>query len=343
MPKHKPETPSPHPAENRVSHQANTRRQPVRPPSNGHEQKPDHLNGPLGQYLESIRQYPLLTAQEEIKLAVRIEAGRTARAKLDKGNNSGAEKKQLKRVEEDSQLARKELAAANLRLVVSIAKRYVGRGVPFFDLIQEGSIGLMQAVDKFDPHKGFRFSTYATWWIRKNMQEAIAAHGLISHPSDVQSEVDTMTRVVSQLTQRDHRHPTLEETAEALNVPVRKVKKLEAIPQQPLSLEAPSFPDDDNATLASLVPDDVHQDPQSAAFHTLLKEDIEAVLRQLTSREELVLALRYGLIDGIFRTLEEIGQELGGCTRKRIRQIEAKALKKLRHPSRTRKLRDYLE
>ena len=274
------------------------------------------IEDPVRMYLKEIGKVPLLSAEEEIELAKRMELG--------------------------DQEAKKRLAEANLRLVVSIAKRYVGRGMLFLDLIQEGNLGLIKAVEKFDYRKGYKFSTYATWWIRQAITRAIADQArIIRIPVHMVETINKLIRVSRQLLQELGREPTPEEIAAEMNMPVDRVREILKISQEPVSLETP-IGEEEDSHLGDFIQDDNVPVPADAAAFTLLKEQLEEVLGTLTEREQKVLTLRFGLEDGRARTLEEVGKEFN-VTRERIRQIEAKALRKLRHPSRSRKLKDYLE
>ena len=274
------------------------------------------IEDPVRMYLKEIGKVPLLSADEEVELAKRMAEG-----------------------DED---AKKRLAEANLRLVVSIAKRYVGRGMLFLDLIQEGNLGLIKAVEKFDYHKGFKFSTYATWWIRQAITRAIADQArTIRIPVHMVETINKLIRVSRQLLQELGREPTPEEIAAELDMPVERVREILKISQEPVSLETP-IGEEEDSHLGDFIQDDNVPVPAEAAAQTLLKEQLDEVLDTLTEREQKVLRLRFGLDDGRARTLEEVGKEFD-VTRERIRQIEAKALRKLRHPSRSRKLRDYLD
>ena len=274
------------------------------------------IEDPVRMYLKEIGKVPLLSAEEEIELAKRMELG--------------------------DQEAKKRLAEANLRLVVSIAKRYVGRGMLFLDLIQEGNLGLIKAVEKFDYRKGYKFSTYATWWIRQAITRAIADQArTIRIPVHMVETINKLIRVSRQLLQELGREPTPEEIAAEMNMPVERVREILKISQEPVSLETP-IGEEEDSHLGDFIQDDNVPVPADAAAFTLLKEQLEEVLGTLTEREQKVLTLRFGLEDGRARTLEEVGTEFN-VTRERIRQIEAKALRKLRHPSRSRKLKDYLE
>lgn len=274
------------------------------------------IEDPVRMYLKEIGKVPLLSADEEIELAQRMEDG--------------------------DEEAKKKLAEANLRLVVSIAKRYVGRGMLFLDLIQEGNLGLIKAVEKFDYHKGYKFSTYATWWIRQAITRAIADQArTIRIPVHMVETINKLIRVSRQLLQELGREPTPEEIAAELDMPVERVREILKISQEPVSLETP-IGEEEDSHLGDFIQDDNVLVPAEAAAATLLKEQLDEVLDTLTEREQKVLRLRFGMNDGRARTLEEVGREFD-VTRERIRQIEAKALRKLRHPSRSRKLRDYLD
>jgi len=274
------------------------------------------IDDPVRVYLKEIGRVPLLSADEEIALAKRMEAG--------------------------DEKAQKELAEANLRLVVSIAKRYVGRGMLFLDLIQEGNLGLIKAVEKFDYNKGYKFSTYATWWIRQAITRAIADQArTIRIPVHMVETINKLIRVSRQLLQQLGREPSPEEIAEAMEISVERVREIMKIAQEPVSLETP-IGEEEDSHLGDFIEDQDAPAPAEAASFMLLKEQLEEVLDTLTEREERVLRLRFGLDDGRARTLEEVGQNFG-VTRERIRQIEAKALRKLRHPSRSRKLKDFLD
>ncbi len=274
------------------------------------------IEDPVRMYLKEIGKVPLLSADEEIELAKRMEQG--------------------------DQEAKKRLAEANLRLVVSIAKRYVGRGMLFLDLIQEGNLGLIKAVEKFDYRKGYKFSTYATWWIRQAITRAIADQArTIRIPVHMVETINKLIRVQRQLLQELGREPTSDEIAAELDMPVERVREIQKISQEPVSLETP-IGEEEDSHLGDFIQDDNVPVPSEAAAFSLLKEQLVEVLGTLTDREQKVLRLRFGLDDGRARTLEEVGKEFN-VTRERIRQIEAKALRKLRHPSRSRKLKDYLE
>ncbi len=301
---------------------------------------------PVRMYLKEIGKVPLLTAEEEIVLAKAMEKGIKADRQLTepryKKKLTKEKEKELRKLSREGNEARKRLAEANLRLVVSIAKRYVGRGMLFLDLIQEGNLGLIKAVEKFDFRKGFKFSTYATWWIRQAITRAIADQArTIRIPVHMVETINKLIRVSRQLLQELGREPTPEEIAEQMGMPVERVREILKISQEPVSLETP-IGEEEDSHLGDFIQDDNVPVPSDAAAFTLLKEQLVEVLRTLTDREQKVLRLRFGLDDGRARTLEEVGKEFN-VTRERIRQIEAKALRKLRHPSRSRKLKDYLD
>ncbi|MCI1654261.1 MAG: RNA polymerase sigma factor RpoD [Lachnospiraceae bacterium] len=308
---------------------------------------PDGINidDPVRMYLKEIGKVPLLTAEEEIDLAMKMEAGINADKALEEDTEnqlSEEEKKQLTITSREGENAKKRLAEANLRLVVSIAKRYVGRGMLFLDLIQEGNLGLIKAVEKFDYRKGYKFSTYATWWIRQAITRAIADQArTIRIPVHMVETINKLIRVSRQLLQELGREPLPEEIAKEMEMPVERVREILKISQEPVSLETP-IGEEQDSHLGDFIQDDNVPVPADAAAFTLLKEQLVEVLGTLTEREQKVLRLRFGLDDGRARTLEEVGKEFN-VTRERIRQIEAKALRKLRHPSRSRKLKDYLD
>ena len=295
-------------------------------------------------YLKEIGKVNLLTPEEELSLAKRMADGETAKEQLEEIGEDIDEdtKKQIDLLIADGEKAKKSLAEANLRLVVSIAKRYVGRGMLFLDLIQEGNLGLIKAVDKFDYTKGYKFSTYATWWIRQAITRAIADQArTIRIPVHMVETINKLVRVSRQLVQELGREPTPEEIAKELNMPVDKVREISKISQEPVSLETP-IGEEEDSHLGDFIPDEDAPAPSEAASFVLLKEQLGAVLETLSEREAKVLRLRFGLDDGRARTLEEVGKEFD-VTRERIRQIEAKALRKLRHPSRSKKLKDFLD
>ena len=295
-------------------------------------------------YLKEIGKVNLLTPEEELSLAKRMADGETAKEQLEEIGEEIDEdtKKQIDLLIADGEKAKKSLAEANLRLVVSIAKRYVGRGMLFLDLIQEGNLGLIKAVDKFDYTKGYKFSTYATWWIRQAITRAIADQArTVRIPVHMVETINKLVRVSRQLVQELGREPTPEELAKELNMPVDKVREISKISQEPVSLETP-IGEEEDSHLGDFIPDEDAPAPSEAASFVLLKEQLGAVLETLSEREAKVLRLRFGLDDGRARTLEEVGKEFD-VTRERIRQIEAKALRKLRHPSRSKKLKDFLD
>ena len=312
------------------------------------------VEDPVRMYLKEIGKVPLLSADEEIELAQNMEDGAVATEKINvlKGRLDGASEEEKAEIKEEIKTlqrdvdkgadAKKRLAEANLRLVVSIAKRYVGRGMLFLDLIQEGNLGLIKAVEKFDYKKGYKFSTYATWWIRQAITRAIADQArTIRIPVHMVETINKLIRVSRQLLQELGREPSPEEIAKEMSMPVDRVREILKISQEPVSLETP-IGEEEDSHLGDFIKDDNVPVPADAAAFTLLKEQLEEVLGTLTEREQKVLTLRFGLEDGRARTLEEVGKEFN-VTRERIRQIEAKALRKLRHPSRSRKLKDYLE
>ena len=295
-------------------------------------------------YLKEIGKVNLLTPEEELSLAKRMADGEKAKEQLEEIGEEIDEdtKKQIDLLIADGEKAKKSLAEANLRLVVSIAKRYVGRGMLFLDLIQEGNLGLIKAVDKFDYTKGYKFSTYATWWIRQAITRAIADQArTIRIPVHMVETINKLVRVSRQLVQELGREPTPEELAKELNMPVDKVREISKISQEPVSLETP-IGEEEDSHLGDFIPDEDAPAPSEAASFVLLNEELGAVLETLSEREAKVLRLRFGLDDGRARTLEEVGKEFD-VTRERIRQIEAKALRKLRHPSRSKKLKDFLD
>lgn len=312
------------------------------------------VEDPVRMYLKEIGKVPLLSADEEIELAQNMEDGAVAIEKINvlKGRLDGASEEEKAEIREEIKTlqrdvdkgadAKKRLAEANLRLVVSIAKRYVGRGMLFLDLIQEGNLGLIKAVEKFNYKKGYKFSTYATWWIRQAITRAIADQArTIRIPVHMVETINKLIRVSRQLLQELGREPSPEEIAKEMSMPVERVREILKISQEPVSLETP-IGEEEDSHLGDFIKDDNVPVPADAAAFTLLKEQLEEVLGTLTEREQKVLTLRFGLEDGRARTLEEVGKEFN-VTRERIRQIEAKALRKLRHPSRSRKLKDYLE
>jgi len=295
----------------------------------------------IGLYLKEVSRVPLLTAEEEVELAQRIERGRMAREELARANVSIRRRTELRRLIEDGWTAREHLITANSRLVISVAKKYMGRGVPFLDLIQEGNIGLIRATKKFDYRRGHKFSTYATWWIRQAVTRAIADQGrTIRVPVHMGDQINKLLRVQHQLTQRLGREPSVDELALALEVPPKKVENMIQVARRPLSLETPTD-DEEDSVLGDFIEDVDTAPPDDSATYNLLREHLEEVLNSLPPREVRILQLRYGLLDGQAYTLEEVGRKMG-VTRERVRQIEAQALSRLRHPSIRRKLRDYL-
>jgi len=298
----------------------------------------------IGLYLKEMARVALLTVEEEIHLARRIEAGRAAWAKLEHSNGSltAEHRRELEQISEEGAQARVHLIKANTRLVVSIAKRYVGRGVPFLDLIQEGNLGLMKAVEKYEYQRGFRFSTYATWWIRQTITRAIADQGrTIRVPVHMVDRIRQLYKTSHEMEQKLGRVPTTEELADQVGIQPNKVDWMMRVSWLPLSLESPINEDEEDAELGMFVEDDITPTPIQSAYSKLLSEKIQEVLDTLPPREARILRLRFGLENGRSYTLEEVGQKFG-LTRERIRQIESKALRRLRHPRRSRQLRDYL-
>jgi RNA polymerase primary sigma factor len=315
----------------------------------GENVRPDRVgeggvSDPVRMYLKEIGKVPLLTGAQEVSLAQRIERGLLASEEIAAANGDLApeEKDRLAATVTDGHRAKRQLIEANLRLVVSIAKRYVGRGMLLLDLIQEGNLGLMRAVEKFDYTKGFKFSTYATWWIRQAITRAIADQArTIRIPVHMVETINKVTRVQRQMLQELGREPTVEELGEKLGMPPERVREIQRISQEPVSLEAP-VGDEDDSLLGDFVEDPGAIAPADAAARALLTEAVEEALEQLSERERRVVRLRFGLDDGQLHTLEEVGKEFG-VTRERIRQIESKTLAKLRHPTRSQRLRDYLD
>ena len=295
----------------------------------------------VGLYLKEIGRISLLTAQEEVDLAKRIERGKLASKKLASNGKDPKQRIKLEAIIADGQAAREHLITANSRLVISVAKKYIGRGVPFLDLIQEGNIGLIRAARKFDYRRGHKFSTYATWWIRQAVTRAIADQGrTIRVPVHMGDQINRLIRVSHQLTQELGHDPTSEELAEALEVPVKKAEQMIQVARRPLSLETPTDEDEDSV-LGDFIEDAEALAPAEAVTQNMLKEQIQEILLSLPPREVRILQLRYGLVDGESYTLEEVGKKLG-VTRERVRQIEAQALSRLRHPTHSRRLKDYL-
>ncbi|MBP1737483.1 MAG: polymerase, sigma 38 subunit, RpoS [Oscillospiraceae bacterium] len=301
------------------------------------------MDDPVRMYLKEIGKVNLLSSDEEVNLAMAMGAGTVALEQLDHPEEEldDATRAELEKLTDKGDAAKQRLAEANLRLVVSIAKRYVGRGMLFLDLIQEGNLGLIKAVEKFDYTKGYKFSTYATWWIRQAITRAIADQArTIRIPVHMVETINKVIRVSRQLLQELGHDPSPEEISEEMNMPVDKVREILKIAQEPVSLETP-IGEEEDSHLGDFIPDEDASEPSEAASFTLLKEQLVEVLGTLTPREEKVLKLRFGIEDGRTRTLEEVGKEFN-VTRERIRQIEAKALRKLRHPSRSKKLKDFL-
>jgi RNA polymerase primary sigma factor len=299
----------------------------------------------IGLYLKEMSRVALLSMEEEMSLARRIEAGRNARRTLERCSAKPVTPERRETLEmqvEDGLLAREHLIKANTRLVVSVAKRYMGRGVPFLDLIQEGNLGLMKAVEKFEYKRGFRFSTYATWWIRQTITRAIADQGrTIRVPVHMVDRIRQLYRQTHELEQKLGRAPTTEELAESLHLPVNKVDWMLRVSWLPLSLESPINDDEEDSELGMFIEDQLSPSPIQSAYDRMLREKIESVLETLPPREARILRLRFGLENGHTYTLEEVGLKFG-LTRERIRQIESKALRRLRHPRRSRQLREYL-
>ena len=295
----------------------------------------------IGLYLKEVSRVPLLTADEEVELAQRIEKGRISREELARVNVTYERRLELRKNIEDSWAARDHLITANSRLVISVAKKYMGRGVPFLDLIQEGNIGLIRATKKFDYRRGHKFSTYATWWIRQAVTRAIADQGrTIRVPVHMGDQINKLLRYQHQLTQKLGRDPSVEELAAELDVPIKKVENMIQVARRPLSLETPTD-DEEDSVLGDFIEDDEAPAPYDSATYNLLKEHLQEILNDLPPREVRILQLRYGLLDGQAYTLEEVGNKMG-VTRERVRQIEAQALSRLRHPSIQKILRDYL-
>ncbi|MGQ9905145.1 MAG: sigma-70 family RNA polymerase sigma factor [Anaerolineae bacterium] len=299
----------------------------------------------VGLYLKEIGRVPLLTAAQEVDLAQRMERGKAARdamAEVDADSLDEEERLQLNQMGEDGLAAREHLINANSRLVISVAKKYIGRGVPFLDLIQEGNIGLIRAAKKFDWRRGHKFSTYATWWIRQAVTRAIADQGrTIRVPVHMGDQINRLLRASHQLTQELGRDPTVAELAEALNVTVRKAEQMIQVARRPISLETPTD-DEEESVLGDFIPDEDSPAPAEVVTTQMLREQLSDILATLPPREVRILQLRYGLLDGETYTLEEVGRKLG-VTRERVRQIEAQALSRLRHPAHARKLRDFLK
>lgn len=305
------------------------------------------IDDPVRMYLKEIGRIPLLSADEEVNLAIRMEEGRYAKEQLAEIKETGreipdAERVQLEQMNEDGLQAKNKMIESNYRLVVSIAKRYVGRGMQFLDLIQEGNMGLIRAVDKFDYTKGFKFSTYATWWIRQAITRAVADQArTIRIPVHMVETINKLVRTQRQLVQELSREPTAQEIGEKMEISAERVQQIQRIAQEPISLEAP-IGEEEDSSLGDFISDTNTLTPHETAVQEWIKKALDEVLETLTDREEKVLRMRYGLLDGKTHTLEEVGKEFG-VTRERIRQIEGKALRKLRQPSRQKKLRDFDE
>jgi RNA polymerase primary sigma factor len=299
------------------------------------------IDDPIGLYLKEIGQVPLLTAEEEVMLAKRMEAGRFGREKLDKDGLNPDERAEAEWLEMDGVAAREHLIRANSRLVISVAKKYIGRGVPFLDLIQEGNIGLIRAANKFNYKLGHKFSTYATWWIRQAVTRAIADQSrTIRVPVHMGDQINKLLRTSHRLTQEYGRAPTSEELAEAMEIPKRKAEEMLRVARRPLSLEMPTD-DEGESELGDFIEDEDSLAPDDEVTSSMLRELLQDILQDLPPREVRILQLRYGLVDGETYTLEEVGKKLG-VTRERVRQIEAQALSRLRHPAHSRWLKDFL-
>jgi RNA polymerase primary sigma factor len=313
-----------------------------RPTSPAEAYEDVEVDDTISLYLKEVGKVPLLTPEEEVELAKKIEEGRLAKKRLAKGVSDPEERKRLEKLVEEGKEAQDHLIKANSRLVISVAKKYMGRGVPFLDLIQEGNIGLIRAVKKFDYRRGYKFSTYATWWIRQAVTRAIADQGrTIRVPVHMYEQINQLARAVRKLVQELGREPTTEEIAEELGIPPSKVEQIIKVSQHPISLETPVGEEEDSF-LGDFIEDESSPSPTESASQSLLREQIEEILKSLSPREAKILKLRFGLLDGYSYTLEEVGRKFG-VTRERIRQIEAQALGRLRHPSRSRKLKDFLK
>ena len=300
------------------------------------------IDDTIGLYLKEIGRVPLLTAEEEVSLAKRMEAGQIAQEKLDADGLNTAERDELSKVVLDGLYAREHLIRANSRLVISVAKKYIGRGVPFLDLIQEGNIGLIRAANKFNYRLGHKFSTYATWWIRQAVTRAIADQSrTIRVPVHMGDQINKLLRTSHRLTQELGREPTSEELAIALEIPTRKAEEMMRVARRPLSLEMPTD-DEGDSELGDFIEDEDSAAPDDEVTSAMLRELLQYILEDLPPREVRILQLRYGLVDGETYTLEEVGKKLG-VTRERVRQIEAQALSRLRHPTHSRRLRDFLK
>jgi len=300
------------------------------------------IDDTIGLYIKEVGRVPLLTAEEEVMLAKRMEAGKIAQEKLDRDGLEGEERAQLRTVVQDGLAAREHLIRANSRLVISVAKRYIGRGVPFLDLIQEGNIGLIRTADKFNYRLGHKFSTYATWWIRQAVTRAIADQSrTIRVPVHMGDQINKLLRTTHRLTQELGREPTPEELATAMEIPTQKAEEMIKVARQPLSLDM-SIDDEGDSELGDFIEDEDSAAPDEEVTSSMLRESLRYILQDLPPREVRILQLRYGLVDGETYTLEEVGKKLG-VTRERVRQIEAQALSRLRHPTRSRKLKGFLK
>ena len=300
------------------------------------------IDDTIGLYLKEVGRVPLLTAAEEVRLAKRMEAGKTAQEELSQDGLNLEKRAEMEEVVQDGLAAREHLIRANSRLVISVAKKYIGRGVPFLDLIQEGNIGLIRAANKFNYHLGHKFSTYATWWIRQAVTRAIADQSrTIRVPVHMGDQINKLLRTAHRLTQELGRDPTTEELAAALEIPTRKAEEMLRVARRPLSLEMPTD-DDGDSELGDFIEDEDISAPDEEVTFSMLRELLRGILQDLPPREVRILQLRYGLVDGETYTLEEVGKKLG-VTRERVRQIEAQALSRLRHPTHSRRLKDFLE
>ncbi len=300
------------------------------------------IDDTIGLYLKEVGRVPLLTAEEEVMLAKRMEAGKIAQEELSQDGLNLEKRAEMEEVIQDGLAAREHLIRANSRLVISVAKKYIGRGVPFLDLIQEGNIGLIRAANKFNYHLGHKFSTYATWWIRQAVTRAIADQSrTIRVPVHMGDQINKLLRTAHRLTQELGREPTTEELAAALEIPTRKAEEMLRVARRPLSLEMPTD-DDGDSELGDFIEDEDISAPDEEVTFSMLRELLRGILQDLPPREVRILQLRYGLVDGETYTLEEVGKKLG-VTRERVRQIEAQALSRLRHPTHSRRLKDFLE
>ncbi len=300
------------------------------------------IDDTIGLYLKEVGRVPLLTAEEEVRLAKRMEAGKIAQEELSQDGLNFEKRTEMEEVIQDGLAAREHLIRANSRLVISVAKKYIGRGVPFLDLIQEGNIGLIRAANKFNYHLGHKFSTYATWWIRQAVTRAIADQSrTIRVPVHMGDQINKLLRTAHRLTQELGREPTTEELATALEIPTRKAEEMLRVARRPLSLEMPTD-DDGDSELGDFIEDEDISAPDEEVTFSMLRELLRGILQDLPPREVRILQLRYGLVDGETYTLEEVGKKLG-VTRERVRQIEAQALSRLRHPTHSRRLKDFLE